>query len=598
MLPRLSKAARARHSARAASVLKACALQAAAKVANAAAPSKQSGLKRQPCRAAQPPPRTRVTFGSSLHIQGPGGVVVRAHLSRDDVSGQPSSSASDDSRKTRFSDAGQSRLCVSGTGGASDAGGRLREKDVKHVEHVPLFVGPAVKDGAARVAECAASICDLSMQNPKRFQCPTLVRRTTTIEPLIPRDAGVYGIIQEKQQDCAFLLAAADAEVAKSTLATVALHMKGWSRDHVCVRVRWSGKAKEQALDFTLTQRIVADMVGIHAAKAVVMQVLNAQAWLKAKRSLRQCPGGARGRTRQCIRCDAGSAESPLCEGRSLERLVDDICSGLPLVTVKGLVFQYWGKSRRAERYKELSLDLNDVFEVLSNQWMTGAFHGAATVMPQEEAEAKGLPVHVLMCEESASSIGCHARPRNTAAAYQQCTRLAKRISKAQMVLFLVNVDNCHWMSSEVDVVKKTVTVFDSLKTSGKELERTISRIVMLAHTLYLDDHVPNDVAQHKRFSMLLSKVPRDAERTAEARFKNEACKELAVRMVHDPQQPDSDNCGAFACMHLRHGLLGLPVKMTGGSGEVFRVKMGWDLMMDGRRYSKCRSGSATEKER
>lgn len=576
-------------------MIKACAMQAAAKEAHAAISSRQSGVKRRSLRSARLPPEKRVKFDSSLQFLGPGGV-QRAAMSPDDASVPCSSSPTENLRSTGSVGTGKSRCSISQLSRASDAGGLRGPKAVKLVEDVPSFVEPVVKSGAARVSECAASISGLRVRNAKRVQWPPLVRRATSIEPVVPRDASVYGVIAEKQRDCAFLLAPVDAQHARSTLATATLRMKGWSRDHTCVRVRWSGKAKQQALDVTLTRRIVADMISIHEVKTSIKSVLSTQAWLKAMRSLRQCPSGSRGRTCQCTRCDAGSAEAPLFEGRSFENLVDDVCSGLPLAPVKGLVFQYWGPSRHAERYTALTLDLNDVFEALSQKWMTSAFLGAATVMLQEEAEAKGLPVHVLMCEESTSFIGCQGRPRTTVAAYEQCKRLALMINKAEKVLFLVNVGNCHWMSSEVDVVKKTVTMFDSLKTSGQELEHIVSRIVMFAHTLFLHNHVPHDVAQRQRFSSLLRKVSRDAEGTAEARFKTEACKEWAVNMVHNLQQQDSHNCGAFAFMHLRHRLLGLPVKITGGSGDVIRVKMVWDLMMGGRRYDKSRSENETKK--
>lgn len=569
-------------------------MQAAAKVADAAASSKQSGVKRRSTRAAHQPAEKRVKFDSSLHFLGPGGV-VRAALAPEDVSAPSSSATREDPGSTNSIDGGKSCCTVSKAGPAADAGQHPDAVEAKLVQDVPPFVRPVVKRGAARVSECAASISALSLRNAKRFQWPPLVRRATSIEPLLARDAGVYGIIEEKQRDCNFLLPAVDAERAMSTLTSATLRMRGSTRDRACVRVRWSGNAKQQPLDYTLTQRIVADMVSIHEVKAGIKNVLSTQAWLKAMRSLRQCPSGVRGRTCQCVRCDAGSDEAPLCEGRSVEHLIDDICSGLPLVTLKSLVFQYWGPSRHADRYAALTLDLNDVLEVLSSKWMTGAFLGAATVMLQEEAEAKGLPIHVMMCEESTSFIGCQGRPRTTAAAYQQCKRLARMINKAEKVLFLVNVGNSHWMSSEVDVVKKTVTVFDSLKTSGLELERIVSRIVMFAHTLFLQNHVPHDAALRKRFSLLLRKMPRDAESTAETRFKTEACKQWAVSMVHNPQQPDSYNCGAFAFMHLRHRLLGLPVKMTGGSGDAIRVKMVWDLMMGGRQYDKSRSENETK---
>lgn len=293
---------------------------------HALSPSKQSCVKRPIFRGTSSSSGKRVRFNNGL-LPCVGGVFRRTELRVQGMLWNPTFLGSNDSKESDDAPAGGTSAKVSTTGGNRNCRGRCAHQDATDAEEAPPLLLPLWKSGSATVSDCASSTSSLTVQSAKRFKWPPLVRRASRIKPFSPRDASVYEVINEIQSRCNFILADADAQCARSILAGVTSKLEAFKRHSVCVRVRWSGSKVHAPINFTLTQRTIDIMVDIHHLMACTKQVLNGQAWLKAMRVVRQCQGGARRRGCECIRCDAGSAAAPQCEGRSIACLVDDICT-------------------------------------------------------------------------------------------------------------------------------------------------------------------------------------------------------------------------------------------------------------------------------
>lgn len=434
---------------------------------------------------------------------------------------------------------------------------------------------------------CLSNLSSLSLARVGRHSWPPQMRRAALLVPFLIESGHVYDLVSDRQCRCTFLLCDRDIRAATNMLVTARAKLPTGSKVRPCMRAAWLDK---QPADVNfLTERTIAAMMRILNAKKSVKAAGCAQVWLSSMSKLDSCPatsaaGGAASCT--CIRCDAGSDAPPLNCGVPIEEQVRYVSKALPQCAFGDSCFRYTGSSRHAHRYTAICLNQNDLVPVLSKEWLDSIFLGASLLILQEEAEVKGLPFYVLLCEESRSFMGCLARPTTTAEALKHSKLLAVKIQKVSKILFLVNINNSHWVSVEVDVGRMHITIFDSMKSRPHLILHVKARALLFAHTLYISNHTPATDPQNALFEQLLASLPAEPKKSDELLCSSASAKLWTTSMVQSPQQPDQYNCGAFSFMHLRHRMLGLPVKMTGGSGDTIRLKMVFDVICHGQRYS------------
>lgn len=159
---------------------------------------------------------------------------------------------------------------------------------------------------------------------------------------------------------------------------------------------------------------------------------------------------------------------------------------------------------------------------------------------------------------------------------------LAPIINQKPKTAFLINMDNTHCESVEIDRDKKSITFFDAMRTTlNRESSATRSRVHLFAYTMFVlalkeDDPIRQLFAGRLEKRRLNPRLTSVVDR-----------KELASwtrTVVCHPLPSDGYNCGCFALMHLRYCVLGLDVIMAGGSGSLLHLSMVHDALMFSRR--------------
>lgn len=139
-----------------------------------------------------------------------------------------------------------------------------------------------------------------------------------------------------------------------------------------------------------------------------------------------------------------------------------------------------------------------------------------------------------------------------------------------------------HWVSVEVDRDKKSITFFDSMRTTlSRESSATRSRVHLSSYTMFVLALKEDDPIR-QRFASRLEKRRLNPRLTSVVDRKEMASCTMTVGCK--PLQSDGYNCGFFAFMHLRYRVLGLDVRMAGGSGSLLRLSMVHDALMFSRR--------------
>lgn len=154
-------------------------------------------------------------------------------------------------------------------------------------------------------------------------------------------------------------------------------------------------------------------------------------------------------------------------------------------------------------------------------------------------------------------------------------------------IAFMINLGNSHWVSAEVDLNSQAIAFFDSMETSlRRDNNATRLRVILFAHTPVVS-LLPQDDPQSPQFHR--RPVMRRKSKRAASVLEKKAMVAWRKSVVEVPRQKDSHNCGCFAFMHLLYRVLGMAVKMTSGSGDVTRLNMINNLLLDGRRYDRLR---------
>lgn len=126
----------------------------------------------------------------------------------------------------------------------------------------------------------------------------------------------------------------------------------------------------------------------------------------------------------------------------------------------------------------------------------------------------------------------------------------------SQVLLFPINVNNNHWILVGIDLTKKVITFYDSIKSSSKKWYEDIS------HNLQ-ERMIPNEIL--RRSGVTLKKVDFQPYRLADC------C-----------QQNDGFSCGIFVCRYLevliedvstRKGVISLPTRISNCFNSLFTPK-------------------------
>lgn len=153
--------------------------------------------------------------------------------------------------------------------------------------------------------------------------------------------------------------------------------------------------------------------------------------------------------------------------------------------------------------------------------------------------------------------------------------------------VFMINLGNAHWVSAEVDLNSEAITFFNSMATSlRRDNNATRLHVLPFAHSPVVS-RLPQDDPQSPQFHRRL--VMRRKSNSAASVLDKKAMMAWKKSVVEIPRQKDSHNCGCFAFMHLRYRVLRMAVKMTSGSGDVTRLNMIHNLLLNGRRYHRLR---------